>query len=321
MPDQIDKKAKLTDKNPDSKIEAKPPADTPEDKKEENATIVEPKKESLPPSAISQVSPSSETQVINPSPHQEKSPSEGSAKEEAADYNVEEIAPPPVETSHRFAHFKLVAIIVVLVILAGLAVFYFKPLSSLIIKPQSTAQKVSRHMLVPEDEEPTVTDVSDPSKLEVQSFSGKAVEKDQILIYQKSQIAVLYRPSIDKIIAVLDNFTANKEAEISEVPEEKPKNEETKKTLNFVVLNGTGTAGLAKKYQEIVKEKIAGSQIISIGDAKNKAVVKTFIVSLSGQSSAEIASKLEIETGDLPADETKPDADFIIIIGTDKSTL
>jgi hypothetical protein len=62
--------------------------------------------------------------------------------------------------------------------------------------------KVSRLYLVPEGEIPTMATVSDPSLLQGQSFFSAALKGDKVLIFSKAGRAVLYRPSIDKIIEI-----------------------------------------------------------------------------------------------------------------------
>ena len=52
------------------------------------------------------------------------------------------------------------------------------------------------------DEEPTVATVTDPTKLSGQPFFQKAQMGDNVLIFTKSKKAILYRPSIKKIIDV-----------------------------------------------------------------------------------------------------------------------
>jgi hypothetical protein len=62
--------------------------------------------------------------------------------------------------------------------------------------------KVSELYLLPEGEDPTVATVSDPTILKDQSFFNSAEKGDKVLIYNKAGKAVLYRPSIDKIIEI-----------------------------------------------------------------------------------------------------------------------
>jgi hypothetical protein len=61
---------------------------------------------------------------------------------------------------------------------------------------------VGEHMLLPDDETPTLATVSDMHALEGQAFFRNAKEGDKVLMYLRSQRAIIYRPSIDKIIEV-----------------------------------------------------------------------------------------------------------------------
>lgn len=55
---------------------------------------------------------------------------------------------------------------------------------------------------LPVEEQPTLVTVSDVEKLKGQSFFNRAENKDIVILYSKSQIAVLYRPSSSKIIQI-----------------------------------------------------------------------------------------------------------------------
>jgi hypothetical protein len=67
---------------------------------------------------------------------------------------------------------------------------------------ERTLQKVSRIMVLPANEEPTLATVTDLSKLKDQPFFANAQEGDKVLIYPRSLKAILYSPSKDKIIEV-----------------------------------------------------------------------------------------------------------------------
>ena len=62
--------------------------------------------------------------------------------------------------------------------------------------------KVSKLYLMPEGEEPTIATVTDPESLKNKSFFYLAEKGDKVLIFTKAGRAVLYRPTIDKIIEV-----------------------------------------------------------------------------------------------------------------------
>lgn len=60
---------------------------------------------------------------------------------------------------------------------------------------------VAKHMVLPKNEEPALATVTDAKKLST-PFLKQAQDGDRILIYQKNQLAIIYRPTIDRIIAV-----------------------------------------------------------------------------------------------------------------------
>ncbi len=67
---------------------------------------------------------------------------------------------------------------------------------------RALVSNVGEHMLLPADETPTLATVSDMHALEGQEFFKYAEEGDQVLMYMRSRKAIIYRPSIDKIIEV-----------------------------------------------------------------------------------------------------------------------
>ena len=95
-----------------------------------------------------------------------------------------------------------------LLIVALIGGFYFY--SQATKDPQKEAQKelaavvaqVGKHIVLPEGETPTLATVSDPSKLKDQPFFANAKQGDKLLIYSKSQKAILYDPKLDRIIEV-----------------------------------------------------------------------------------------------------------------------
>jgi hypothetical protein len=65
---------------------------------------------------------------------------------------------------------------------------------------QDLLSRVAKIYLIPTGEEPTIATVSDPNALRDQAFFTGSQKGDKVLIFSKAGRAVLYRPSIDKII-------------------------------------------------------------------------------------------------------------------------
>ncbi|OGC98042.1 hypothetical protein A2634_02650 [Candidatus Amesbacteria bacterium RIFCSPHIGHO2_01_FULL_48_32] len=70
------------------------------------------------------------------------------------------------------------------------------------IDQQKILSDISKIIDLPTDEEPTIASVNDKSKLANQPFFARAENQDVILVYSNAKKAILYRPSLNKIIEV-----------------------------------------------------------------------------------------------------------------------
>lgn len=92
-----------------------------------------------------------------------------------------------------------------LTVLATLAV----ALATIVILPrmnqpsehEAIINYVSEFMVLP-DEEPTVAEVTDKQALAGQDFFAAAENGDVVLFYTKSEKAILFRPSVKKVVEV-----------------------------------------------------------------------------------------------------------------------
>lgn len=113
-------------------------------------------------------------------------------------------------------------IIILVIVLVGLGAIGFgvktfldlrntkKELSDIKNDPNAKAKEEAKNLveqvgkiaILPENEEPTVATVTDPSKLSDQPFFAHSKAGDKVLIYQEASRAILYRPSENKIIEI-----------------------------------------------------------------------------------------------------------------------
>lgn len=126
------------------------------------------------------------------------------------------VEPVVVEKKRRFLRVSkkavLLTIIGLIVILTPSVYFYNKYQDSQqkLKNPELSAKeanraligKVSKHAVLPTNEEPTIATVSDAAKLSNQNFFNGAKNGDKVLVYTKSKKAVLYRPSLDKVVNI-----------------------------------------------------------------------------------------------------------------------
>ena len=128
-------------------------------------------------------------------------------------------APPPIDWQYWISLFKkakkywpALAIFLYLA-LAGVGYYYYHQAADLKKNPQkqqavlqeeakNLVATVSRLIVLPTDEDPTIATISDPEKLKDQPFFANAKVGDKVLIYSKAKKAILYDPESDKIVEV-----------------------------------------------------------------------------------------------------------------------
>jgi hypothetical protein len=108
---------------------------------------------------------------------------------------------------HRTSIITLVVVTVIAVASAGyfgLQYFDLKAHPDKLTDDQTKAltSLVAKHYSLPTDETPVVGKVQDKDKLKDQPFFKAAENGDDILIYQKNRLALVYRKAQDKIINV-----------------------------------------------------------------------------------------------------------------------
>lgn len=117
-----------------------------------------------------------------------------------------EIAEKP-NRSRRLPMFFLVAFVMI----ALVAIVYFyrenvKLKQGVASAEQNTAEStidlVGQLVVLPEGEEPTIATVTDPEILKSQVFFANAQMGDRVLIYTNARKAILYRPSLHKIVEI-----------------------------------------------------------------------------------------------------------------------
>lgn len=107
---------------------------------------------------------------------------------------------------------KLLIIILVILAVGGMygAYYFYGKYSAIKANPNLEAQKetdalvsaLGKLMELPQGETPTIATVSDKEKLQSQPFFKMATNGDKLFAYNTAMLAILYRPSTNKIINV-----------------------------------------------------------------------------------------------------------------------
>ena len=93
---------------------------------------------------------------------------------------------------------------------AGFSVYFWNEARVLKANPQRAAQAetlkliaaISKLIVLPEGENPTIATVTDPERLREQPFFANAKTGDKVLIFTNSRKAILYSPTQNKIVEV-----------------------------------------------------------------------------------------------------------------------
>ena len=183
---------------------------------------------------------------------------------------------------------------------------------------KKTIAAVDKLLVLPNDEQPTVATVSDVDKLKNQPFFTNAQNGDKVLIYSNAKKAILYRPSVNKIIEIapVNIGTPSASAQSVEVAPSP-----TAKQLRLVVRNGTSVTGLTRSFEEEVKDKVPNVLVIERGNANKSDYDISLIIDVAGTRKAEaeeIARAMNLTVSQLPEAEPAPSADFLVILGSDR---
>lgn len=243
--------------------------------------------------------------------------------QDTEDTAKEAAEPPAVRKSRKKAMWLSVALLVFLV-LAGAGTYLLlsvsKPTDSK--NPKDIVERVGRLVILPTNETPTVAVVSDTRKLPKVPLFADAENGDRVLIYPTAKRAFLYRPSLDRLVAMSDvsiqtQSGTDTQAKGQLLPTPSP----TPAQINVSIYNGTNTAGLAKTSSKDLESKNKTIIVVSTSDAKKKPYTKTLVIDLTEKDAAGakmLAGLVGGTVSALPAGETAPNgAQYLIILGTD----
>lgn len=117
---------------------------------------------------------------------------------------------------------KLIFVLIVILVLAGVGVYYFlqyqktqsllkDPSKAAVVETQALIDKVGKLVLLP-SEQPVTATVSNKEDLPKHPLFVNAQNGDKVLIYKLAKRAILYRPSINKIVE-MSSISVELEAE------------------------------------------------------------------------------------------------------------
>lgn len=95
------------------------------------------------------------------------------------------------------------------------------------------------------------------------------------------------------------------------------KTENVSEIIKVAIYNGTPVEGLAKETELTLKEKMSNVNVVALANAKRTNYTKTIVTAINGkiQEAQKVAQALGGQYSTVPLNETKPDADVLVVVG------
>ena len=188
---------------------------------------------------------------------------------------------------------------------------------------EDLAKEIGSMMLLPDGDTPTLATVTDKDKLSEQPFFQKSENGDKVLIYSNSGRAILYRPSLKKIVDVttVNINTPNAPAPTEQAPVDAPvaEAETVPSIVRMGLLNGSKTVGITNAKEKQLSTAFKNIAIVTKDAAKKDDYEQTIVVDVTGKNieiSQQVADTLGGIVAGLPSGEVVPnDVDVLVIVG------
>jgi len=174
--------------------------------------------------------------------------------------------------------------------------------------------KVSKHIVLPKDEEPTVATVVDAAALaKDQPFYKDAHNGDKVLIYVKAQKAIIFDEKNDRLVNVGPVYI-DKQANATESKTEQAK----PSPVSLEVRNGSEVAGAAKEFGDRLAARVAEFTLIKTANAAKNDYSGMILVNKKGVDVSTLSNELGASVvNEVPEGEADTNADLLLIVGNE----
>lgn len=184
----------------------------------------------------------------------------------------------------------------------------------------SVREAVASMFAVPTDEDAILMTVTDSTQAPDNEFFTQIQDGDKLLVYVKNKLTIVYRPSADRIVAVsCDPTIVDLTEPPAQVASTSGMDNGQANMAKIAVYNGARISGMANRIGNTLTAAIPGAEVIAKTNATG-SYRKTIVVDLSG-SNSELAQKIADmvggQVGELPEGEAQPEADILVIGGSD----
>ncbi|HZL08242.1 MAG TPA: hypothetical protein VFC50_03550 [Candidatus Dormibacteraeota bacterium] len=217
--------------------------------------------------------------------------------------------PSPVTSFTRFTKKYSKLLLTVLVIAAVLCAAWLISTQHTNSKQKSlnhVVGRVGQLMLLPTNEQPTLATVTDKTKLTDKFLASKAANGDEVLIYTKNQMVIIYRPGINKIVAV---GTVSVDPALSEA-----------KDATLTVEDGSNNPQKTQAIIQKIRVAYPEIKLTDGGKASRQDLPETIVIDNSGNKDNLMFALIKVVSGKqgvLPLGVTNTSTDLLVIVGKD----
>lgn len=195
-----------------------------------------------------------------------------------------------------------------LVVVSVILTWYLATRQTIPTQTELTSLKteVGKLMQLPTDEEPTLAKVSDKTQLKDPFLIANAENGDQILIYAKNKLAVIYRPKTKRIVIA---GTATIDPALAEAI-----------GVALTVMDGTNNPEKTEMIIDKVKTAYPGIEVTNGGKTSRQDFPTTIVIDNTNEKDNlvdALAIAISGKRGVLPLGVSRMTTDFMIIVGAD----
>ncbi len=217
---------------------------------------------------------------------------------------------PPIKSKNKLniSNIKIIMILIGAIVLIVISFIFLRPTHKQIGQQDlnTAKQKVGQLMILPNDEDPTLAAVTDKNAVKDPFIAKKADNGDQILIYAKNKIVIIYRPKANKIVAVGNVFA---DPALSEAD-----------GATLTVLNGINNSDKVKQIITKLSALYPKLNVIDGGNTIKQDFPATLVIDNSNKKDElvdALAHDINGRRGIVPVSETPSGTDLMIIVGKD----
>lgn len=170
----------------------------------------------------------------------------------------------------------------------------------------SVKRSVDKLMILPKDEEPTLLIVEDKKQVKDQFLNAKSENGDEVLVYTKNKMVIIFRPSNNKIVAV---GTVTVDEALVE-----------SKGASLTVLNGNNDQTKTSAIISQIKKAYPDMKVVDGGSANKQDFSTTIVIDKNNQKpnlKDTLATLIDGKVGVVPLSESQPSSDLLLIVGKD----